>query len=102
MTDQPPAIVGRGVKHYIAMGVGCAIGWGTSKLLIRLGQRITNAISGHDIVEAKHADLVGSGVAILVYLGIIGFGWSKTGVMGDFFIGFGAGALIEELLALGA
>lgn len=102
MTDQPPAVVGRTVKHYIAMGVGGAIGWGTSKLLIRLGTRITNAISGHDIVEAKHASLVGSGIAILVYLGVLGFGWHKTGVMGDFFIGFGAGALLEELLVLGA
>ena len=92
----------RSIKHYIAMGVGAAVGWGSNRMLIRLGTRITNAISGFKILETQHQALVGSGIAILVYLAILGMGWSKAGVGGDFLVGFSAGALLDEMLVLGA
>jgi hypothetical protein len=71
-------------------------------MVIRLGQRITNAISSFNILEDKHVGIVGTAVAILVYLGVLAFGWSKKGMAGDFAVGFAAGALTDELLAIGA
>jgi len=49
---------------------------------------------------------VGAGVgygmlAAVVYMGLMLFGWSKSGLVGDFLVGFGAGALADELLSSG-
>jgi len=89
------------ISKYIAGGVGCAVGWITSSM-IAISSVLINLISklGVKGIDAGKLRLIGIGSAILIYLAVIGLGWRKGGLIGTFLVGFGVGAILEELTSL--
>jgi len=87
------------IGQYIAGAIGFGIGYlasavlGVSTLIRNLLLRI--GILGTD---APKLHWIGLGVALLIYLGIVGFGWRKKGLLGWFLMGFGVGAIVEEVI----
>jgi len=87
------------IGQYIAGAIGFGIGYLSStvisistlirNLLLRLGILGTDAVKLH---------WLGLGVALLIYLAVLGFGWKKKGLLGWFLMGFGLGAILEEVL----
>ncbi|MBA7662973.1 hypothetical protein ES703_71006 [subsurface metagenome] len=100
MTTKPETAV-RSWQNFLTMAVGAGVGYGMNYGLIRLGARFRDMFTTNKILEAADAALVGTGLAAVVYMGLMLFGWSKSGLVGDFLVGFGAGALADELLSSG-
>jgi hypothetical protein len=90
----------------LALGI---IGFGVNNRFLRLGARIRDLLIKFKLVrtvDAKNAPVedakwAGSLLAICASLGILLFGFHKSGLMGDACVGFGAGLAIDEVLALG-
>ncbi|MEW5760073.1 MAG: hypothetical protein AB1779_04845 [Candidatus Thermoplasmatota archaeon] len=84
--------------RYIAGGIGLVGGWILSNVFLQLGARFTKGMTKVLGADPKIA-WMGVGVACLIYIAIIGFGWKKGGTLGWFIAGFGVGALIEEIMS---
>jgi len=87
-------------RNWLTMFVGGGVGYGVSMAMIRLGARIRDLLEKWNIKSGKNT-MVGVAAAVVIYLGLILYGWKKPGIVGDFMVGFGIGSIADELLNSG-
>lgn len=86
-------------QNYLTIGVSGIVGFSLSRTILRIETRIANLLQKYKLVsDAGLANWAGVGVAAVIYLAVIGFGWGKDGWIGDIALGFGAGGLIDTLI----